>query len=509
MASSSAASRAAIMYALVLLVAVVVGFFLADPTALGSIAIFLLIGGLLATPILLRWHHPLLIFSWNTAINPVFLPGRPYLWMLMAICSFFFTVMHRTIDEDQRVSQVHAMTWPLLLLVLVVFGTGWTRGGFGVQALGSQSYGGKGYYYILIAVAGYFALSSHRIPLDQAKGYVGVFFLSGLSALIPNLAWAAGAGFSFLFYFFPPEYAVEQAAGDYAVGTGIVRLFGLTVGSTALYCWLMATYGLREVLSLRKPWRLGLFLLAWLMCAFCGFRSILIFFLMLFFAQFAIERLFRTPIFPVFIGLMLIGGTLVIHQADRMPLVVQRTLSFLPLKVDPLARSSADSSLEWRLEMWRLVLPDVPKYLLLGKGYRLDPKDYAIMNLDNRAGVNSMQTAITATDYHSGPLSLVLPFGLPGVVAVGWFWIAAFRYLLWNHRHGQPALQQINTFLLVFFSVKVIFFMVFFGGFYSDIYIFVGIAGLSASLNGPVARNWQTQASVEDPDLWAMAPRRS
>lgn len=506
MVNSFAASRAAVVYALVLPVAVLVGFFLADPTAYGSIAIFLIIGGVLAVPILMRWHHPLLILSWNAAINPFFLPGRPYLWMLMSGCSLFFAIVDRTVDPDRKLSQVPSLTKPLLFLLVVVLATGLMRGGFGSQALGSQTYGGKGYYYIVAAVAGYFALSTQRIPVERAGILTGLFFLSGVTALIPNITYAIGSGTSFLFYLFPPEYAMEQAASDYSLVSGIFRIFGLSVASTALYCWVVANYGLGNVLTIHRPWRMGIFLLAWLGCAFCGFRSFLVQFFMLFVIQFWVEGLFRTRILPVLLGLGLVTGALVIHQSDQMPLVVQRTLSFLPIKVSPLARESADSSLEWRLEMWNIMMPEIPRYLLLGKGYGVDATDIAI---NSQRGINNtLDTAIQGGDYHSGPLSLIIPFGIWGVLAVLWFWTALFRYLLWNYRQGHSDLARINTFLLVLFIVKVLFFLFVFGGFYADIYVFAGIAGLSVSLNGPLTREREA-AVVEEPDVWAMAPRRT
>jgi hypothetical protein len=45
-------------------------------------------------------------------------------------------------------------------------------------------------------------------------------------------------------------------------------------------------------------------------------------------------------------------------------------------------------------------------------------------------------------------------------------------------------LRRINTFLLACFVAKALVFFVIFGGFSSDLYGFLGLVGLSASLNG-------------------------
>jgi hypothetical protein len=88
--------------------------------------------------------------------------------------------------------------------------------------------------------------------------------------------------------------------------------------------------------------------------------------------------------------------------------------------------------------------------------------------------------------YHSGPLSVVLTFGLWGVIAVVWLWIAGIWVLYNNYRHGNPALRTVNTFLLAAFVAKIIFFILLFGDIGSDMLTFGGYLGLSVSLNGGV-----------------------
>src|SRR5438128_4381160 len=70
--------------ALCLPLAVLLGYVLAEPLESGSIAVVVFVLVVLSVPILMKWHHPLLILSWNAAINPVFLPGRAALWLLLA-----------------------------------------------------------------------------------------------------------------------------------------------------------------------------------------------------------------------------------------------------------------------------------------------------------------------------------------------------------------------------------------------------------------------------------------
>ena len=62
-------SRAQLIYALCLPLAVVVGYFLADPLESSSMAVIVLVTGVLAVPVLMKWYHPLLVFSCNASFS--------------------------------------------------------------------------------------------------------------------------------------------------------------------------------------------------------------------------------------------------------------------------------------------------------------------------------------------------------------------------------------------------------------------------------------------------------
>src|SRR5262249_30328085 len=141
----------------------------------------------------------------------------------------------------------------LLVLLGVVLITAMFTGGLGARSLGSSRYGGKGYFYILAAGAGYFALSSQRISQRRAGLYVAMFFLPSLTALISNFAYSAGPGFYFLYELFPTETAIEQAVADYSVTDAMLRIGGLSVASAGLYGFMLARYGIRGTFDMTRP----------------------------------------------------------------------------------------------------------------------------------------------------------------------------------------------------------------------------------------------------------------
>jgi hypothetical protein len=153
----------------------------------------------------------------------------------------------------------------------------------------------------------------------------------------------------------------------------------------------------------------------------------------------------------------------------------------LPIPLDPVAKIDAQGSTEWRLQLWREVVPEIPQYLLVGKGYSFNPMDQAL------ARGNRESFELTG-DYHSGPLSLILPFGIFGTMAFVWLMVAAIRVVYRNYRFGDPAFHHYNTFIYAYFVVKVIFFFTVFGSLHSDLPLFLGLLGLSISMNGGVAK---------------------
>ena len=487
MASTFVVSRSQLTYALCLPLAVLIGYFLAEPLESGSIAIVVFVLSVLSLPLLMKWYHPLLVMSWNAFICPVFLPGRPMLWMVMSVLGLGIAILNRSVNPHKRFINIPSLTRPLVFLVGVVIITAGLTGGIGLASLGGSRYGGKGYFFILAAVAGYFALTSQRIPPERAGLYVALFFLSGLTALVSQVAALLGPAADFLFIIFPGAPGAMQSSpgGSPGGGNDFSRLGSFMIAAPAIYGYLLARFGVQGTLDLRHPGRLLIFLLALLGCAWCGYRSALVMLVISFAAVFYWEGLHRTKLLPALIGLALLAGSAVLPYADRLPLVMQRSLSFLPIKVDFEVRQSADSTTEWRIEMWKRLLPDIPKYLLKGKGYVLTPDDLYWANQNALRSGEGAGGAMVAGDYHSGPLSTIIPFGIWGVIGFVWFWVAGLRFLYHNYQFGDPALRRINTLLMALFGAKIIFFLLIFGAFYSDLIQFTGLVGLAVSLNGP------------------------
>ena len=182
-------------------------------------------------------------------------------------------------------------------------------------------------------------------------------------------------------------------------------------------------------------------------------------------------------------------AVLLVLLAPRLPHTFQRALAFLPLEINQEVQRNADESLNWRFEMWKALLPQVPQHLLLGKGYALSANDFQLLagpDAAIRATFAENQILAVSGGYHNGPLSVILTFGLWGVMAFVWFLAAGIWVLYRNYRYGDPALRTVNLFLLVAFVSRAIFFLLIFGALDSDMLNFGGWLGLGVGLNGGV-----------------------
>jgi hypothetical protein len=491
--------RSLIIYGLCLPLAVYLGYILAMPMDRTSFAVVVLVLALPLIPILMRWHHLLLILSWNMSMVLFFIQGSPYLWMAMTATSMFFTILQHVLKRNVQFASVPAVTIPLIFLAFVIVITAQLTGGIGLRAFGGDNMGGRRYVQLFCAIAGYFAITSHRIVEGKAPLYVALYFLGTLTTIIGSIAPWMPSGLHMIYALFPVENLDSLQRG---IAVENLRLAGVSLAAMAVIYWILARHSFRGLLlagerwrflplqfrgglGIHQPWRLiVLFAMIWIMLQ-GGYRSNVIILGLIFGTLFFLEGLHRTKYAPTLILGAVLVAAVALPFADKMPFTVQRSLSFLPIQLDPAARENAKASSEWRIRIWEQVIPTIPKYLLIGKGYGIDPRELEAVQAasDFRASSDGTGAEI-AQDYHNGPLSLIIPLGIFGTVGFLWFLSASFRVLLNNFRYGDPTNHRINTFLLAYFITRVAFFFAIYGSFQNELAVFTGIVALSAAING-------------------------
>ncbi len=111
-------SRLIVAYAVAIPLALVLGYLVATPD-LASIAVVGFGLFFLALPLLLQWHHALLIFFWASAFNAFFLPGQPHFWLVFAALSFGVAALNHIMGHKTFLPAPE-LTKPVLLLAGIV-----------------------------------------------------------------------------------------------------------------------------------------------------------------------------------------------------------------------------------------------------------------------------------------------------------------------------------------------------------------------------------------------------
>jgi hypothetical protein len=483
--------RSLVIYGVCLPLAILLGYMLADPLSWWSVGTVGMVFVLLSIPLFLKWHYPWLFACWSMNAVAFLLPGKPDFATLMCVISLFISILQYALDKKNKFIVVPSLIRPLVFILVVVIATAKLTGGFGMAITGSTNMGGRRYLMIFTAVIGFFALTARRIPPNRIILYFCLFFLGGLTSAISNLANVVAPGLYFLFLIFPTDSAgvaaLTSANSVSAVHSLYSRLGGLSMACLAVFSVMLALYGIRGIFDLRKYWRLPLFLLVTVVGMFGGYRSFAITFIAIFAIVFYLEGLMRSRLMPAFLIIFIFTATLSLPFFDHFPLSVQRSMAFVPgLKLDPIAEMDAKGSTEWRLAMWKNVVPEIPRYLFLGKGLSINQAELQTVNTIGAAVGEVGEGQVLSGDYHSGPLSLIITFGIPGVIAFLWFVVAGVRALYHNYKFGDEAYKRLNTFLLAYFLCKILVFLFIFGSFYSDLTLFAGLLGLSVAINGGV-----------------------
>lgn len=481
----AAALRSFAVFAVCAVLAIVVGVLMTDPMTYASLGLVAVICAIICLPLLLKWHYPLMVLSWSMPVTVFFLKGDPNLYLVMIALSLAISATERAMGRRSfiNVPQVYV---PLMCLMVVVLITAKLTGGIGLKAFGSDVYGGKKYVFLGVACLGFFAMTARPIPPQKARLYVALFFSGGILGVISDFAPITPHFLDFIYWLVPPSFYATQGM------QGGARLAGTGTAAACLVNVLIARYGMRGVFLSGKLWRPIVFFVSLALIGLGGFRSAIILTGLTCVLQFFLEGIHRTKVMPFFViaGLVIAAATFAL--SSQLPYSIQRSLAFLPpsvIDLSTVARLDAEDSWNWRINMWQSLLPQIPEHLLLGKGYAISPEDYED-EMGAGAAIKSTDAAdqalALASDYHNGPLSVILPFGIWGAIAFLWFVIAALWAVYRNYRYGPPELKTLNAFLFVVFIVNCV---AFFGGsLATSMGGFTGLIGLSIAINRGICR---------------------
>ncbi|HXB59802.1 MAG TPA: hypothetical protein VNU95_09565, partial [Candidatus Acidoferrales bacterium] len=208
-ASIAAALRTLAVYAACCVLAIVLGVMMTDPLTYSSLGFVAVLCAVMCIPILMRWHHPLMIVFWNTPIYAFFVKGDPKFCLVVIVISLVISIVDQTLNQ-RRFIKAPEIAYPLLFLIGVIAITAKMTGGIGLHAFGSDVQGGKKYVFLVAGILGYFAMVARRIPPEKARMYVSLYCFGGALGFIGDFASIAPGFMHPIFWFIPP-YSVNDS----------------------------------------------------------------------------------------------------------------------------------------------------------------------------------------------------------------------------------------------------------------------------------------------------------
>ncbi|MGE4489133.1 MAG: O-antigen ligase family protein [Kiritimatiellales bacterium] len=292
-----------------------------------------------------------------------------------------------------------------LFVFLLITGVLMGVRGTGLRILGAVTWGGATYIFLIVSIL-FFLLVTPRLKIS-ARQVRWILWGSLVSGVV--------------------------AAGLKRVGF----LQGLDVGAARVIrsSWLMpfisSLLPLVLVLRLRKPLQFFLMAVCLVLMAATGFRSKLVgmgmvFGMFLFFKSHQKKQFF---FLSLFCGL-LFWAFLVVASPFFSP-SIQRAVSFVPFThVDSFVAQDARASVLWRFEIWKYGWDEFDKYWMVGRGVAFNVWDFvARIGNDLSMGLQSSYFAYLGHTYHSGPVTLLIDFGVPGTLCYLLFMVSATRFM--------------------------------------------------------------------------------
>jgi len=348
------------------------------------------------------------IFSAWVGVLGLSLPGMAELELnllfhvlLVGVC-FLQTLMRVPGSESKGPVVAKRALWCFLAVVVALMGVR----GSGLRVLGASTWGGATYIFLIVSILFFLGVVPRlKISSGQLKSLVWGLLVAGVVAS-----------------------ALQRS--------GFLQMLQERTFQVVRLAWLIplitVTLPLVLALRLRKFLQYPLLALCLLLVSLAGFRSKLVGLIMVigFFLFCRSRQKGRFFSFSIAAGLVF-GGFLIV-ASSHFPLSMQRAVSFIPFThVDAIVEREAMNTVEWRIEIWNYGWADFHKYWLVGRGVAFDVYDF-VSKMGNELGMGLQSTyfAYLGHVYHSGPVTLLVDYGVPGAALFFGFMISAGSFMV-------------------------------------------------------------------------------
>jgi hypothetical protein len=401
----------------------------------------------------------ILSLFYSTLTLPIF-PQNFNMFYVLALMFVMIMIANRIISKEQEPWTVaHRFLMAFFLVVLITAGVR----GAGLRAFGGSAWGGAGYILLAIGIGLY--MLSRYVPLSGKQASRAVYGFCLLTFLPPaaQLLYALSGGKLWQqYYFVTPDYAAVFLLRGIQKGEEMMR-----VQNAGWFGYQLCLLSLMVPQGRFRNRVLQIFLLGscFVLSGVSGHRLTVVLIVVTCSVFFSLASRAGLARFINRYTIALAAGTILLAVfARHLPLTYQRALSVIPFaNVSLEAKMNADSTSTWRMEIWQRMLREIPRYVLMGRGFTFSAED--VMLVSSGEKINSVEQAFATHNYHNGPLSLLIDLGLAGFVCASGFMLAVLyqQYKRVNAPWRDRRLQRLHAVLYASYVALIVIFYAIFG----------------------------------------------
>jgi hypothetical protein len=457
---------------------------------------------------------PLLSMGIAGGLN--FLPFSLQATHIAALLLILYYITGYVIIRQKRVKLGKpAFLWPILIITSILL---YHNHALNVGVMGGDSEGGKAAILIYVIVLAYFCgINITNPPVDFLAKVPFYFLVCTVVSSIPFFITTFVPALAPYFYSVTGNVNVEAYVDaeipTSSSGAVISRLGAFGVLGSVLQLYLLCYYPIGSWLRPERWWVAGLSILCVGAALASGYRSGLFDFALTTFLGACCYYSWRAIILPagltVLVLVFLVASTnnLINLPTSKLPLIAQRTLSFLPGEWSQDAIDSGESSNEFRKNIQDIYIKEyLSKSPYIGNGFTINTKVYdSYINGIAAGGSDPMyiqgKAFIEGKLFHTGWISVYDCVGIIGslaFVALGWNeMLVSGKFVFGPKSDKRSSLFPLHAWLFCNIVTTVVAYFTVFGAF-SDTFSTLCIYGLVLSQLSDIQKAAEIPSPLRD-----------
>ena len=435
-------------------VVMLLGFFLAvfmgsavGSADLGIVSIVLGVGIGIATFLILGKNYWLLIpFSLGASFPALPVGGRTLDFPELAIAGSSLFFLLRLASRKEKLQIFRQASVPILLFVAWVSMV-FILNPVGLAMLGSEMGGGRFYLKLALSFTAFLIMSNREYTEREMRWIFAILVFSACFSLVYGFA----------------EHAIVGPAVNITTGMVANEFYTwhqLLAGPPLTISFLIfARWSPKEIFTLQRIWLFLSYFVCLALVLLSGKRMAMLAMVVVPLISAIAWRQF----IPIFVALILATASLIALTAGhgqlfQLPLVAQRTISFLPGDWDPEMEHMAGGKDEWREELRFWATQMIKAAPWVGSGFALNIQETSMAAaMGERGGTMDIQVAsyVLGRSWHNTWLGYAADFGIPLSViqAIIYIWVIVLSAKVFR-QYGNRSLFGVFALYLLLFTVR-------------------------------------------------------